>query len=741
METALTRTQCHVSKLIGRAMKLTGISSYGCFLSRNKTLIQDYLYLTSSNKVLEMIQGGSAAEGTYTLASDVDRMIIIPDITVHTKNKKPKFTKGHWFSLDEVGSSPGYGRLRLLKLEDTEYQIFDGYNANIRDLFQETPDGTFLSSEKFVNFFVSITKSMEMSGYYRHGPCASTEHQDVHGYLTGKPGIKMEEDIAHALVCDDWPSDAQKWITRKRNHDWPPKNIIEKISKMKCHAVPVGNKGSNNFSLEWRTSFLLGERELIWSFNDTQVQCYVLLKQLFKKHISAIAPDQLSSYHIKTVMFWMSEERGTSMWYDENLLGCVTECLNMLSHCVKEHKLQHYFDKERNLLDNKLDNESDKDHVLQKIDEILADVEQYVTDCLEGWDIISEMCSSCLNSHKNFKLFSKKISFLQDEYEQDEKANIVLQLYKTMFNIYINITSGYNIPSVVFRQLIYLERNPPEDVEFQILESTKVFIDVRLGMTYFGHISAPKDELFQQWLDNTGMPMEKAHTMLGHGRLLDSLSGTLYLASIYLCQGKFSISNDLVLSVLRQDKNLVYPGWCSAKRTIHLTKEGHSKLESTIHLIGTEGRTFPAFDVIFSSDDANCVPYPIKFECILAQNDSDDFIVIHPCVYAYFLLCLGQFCERRYELFANTLEQLEQLVCQLGEGFHTYRALNLLGYCYSLRGNVNAALSCYSVSLKRTQSSPGVKNAAVYFICIILVKCLEVPRGPEVLYERQKQFS
>lgn len=347
METALTRTQCHVSKLIGRAMKLTGISSYGCFLSRNKTLIQDYLYLTSSNKVLEMIQGGSAAEGTYTLASDVDRMIIIPDITVHTTNKKPKFTKGHWFSLDEVGSSPGYGRLRLLKLEDTEYQIFDGYNANIRDLFQETTDGTFLSSEKFVNFFVSITKSMEMSGYYRHGPCASTEHQDVHGYLTGKPGIKMEEDIAHALVCDDWPSDAQKWITRKRNHDWPPKNIIEKISKMKCHAVPVGNKGSNNFSLEWRTSFLLGERELIWSFNDTQVQCYVLLKQLFKKHISAIAPDQLSSYHIKTVMFWMSEERGTSLWYDENLLGCVTECLNMLSHCVKEHKLQHYFDKER----------------------------------------------------------------------------------------------------------------------------------------------------------------------------------------------------------------------------------------------------------------------------------------------------------------------------------------------------------------------------------------------------------
>ena len=722
METAATKAKCHVSKLMSRALKLNATSSHGSFLAKNRTLIEEYLYFTSKSNTLVMVQGGSVVEGTHITGSDRDRMVVASNITVHTNSRKVGCTKGHRFLLDEADSSPGYGRLRLINLQGSDFQIYDLDKTDIRDLFQETTDGNFLSSEKFKNLLVSCIKIAKQKEYLPHGPCATGEQ---FGSMIDKPGIKSAEDVAHALVCDEWPAGAQKWITRKRSHDWPPKNIIEKISKMKCHAVPVGNSRSSNFSLEWRISFLLGERELVWNFNDTQVQCYVLLKKLLKKHIEQIAPDQLSSYHIKTTMFWMAEEQGMLMWCDENLLGCVAECLNKLSHSVRTKKLQHYFYRENNLLYNKFDNSSDKERVLQKIYEIQEDLEQCVSECLGGWKTVTEVCNSCQTLHKNFINWNTEISCQQEDYEQIMKRQELLILYRSMLIIYVNTSLGSHLPTFVRHQHLSFEQNPPEDIDRQILEMTKVFIAIRLGMSFCGHIAAPEDVLFQFEPEGTSISMQDAYNLLDCGRQLDDLSGTLYLASIYLWEGKFLSSQALVLSVLRQDKLLVHSGW-SSKRVIRLTKEGKAKLESTTLLTGTEEKIFPAYDVIFSSVDDHCVPYPVKFECVLAQTETENFIMIHPCVYAYFLLCVGQFRTGQFESYANTLEQLQQLVCELGDELNVHRALNLVGHCYYLGGNVNAALRCYSSSLNLTPSSPNmVVNAAAFHICIILVKCLE----------------
>lgn len=694
-------------------MGILGISSYGCFLVKNQILIVDYMSsLSSTIDKIVCFKTGSFADGTYMKGSDTDILLVMTEITVYTTSKKIWFTKGLHFSLDEVGSSSGYGRLRLLKPEDTDYEGSYFLDASFRDLLQETKDGKFLSSEKLVNVMVRNLKT-KLTECYRHGPCATTEE---YGSIEGNPDFKIEKDIAMGLVCDEWPLDAQKWITRKRRHDWPPKNIIEKISKMKCHMVPVGNSRSGNFSLEWRISFSLGERELVWNFNDTQVQCYVLLKQLIKKNIEPIAPDQLSSYHIKTIMFWMAEEQGMSMWYKENLLGCVTECLNRLSHCVNTHKLKHYFYAENNLLDNKLDNRSDKEHLLQKIGEIQADIEQYACDCLGGYEIITTMCNSCQNSHKNLTLNTKTISFIMHNFEQTLYKIEVGQFYTAMFSSFASImndlyTRTLGSPSHLLESVC---RNPPEEVDVRILKMIIYFIFVRTGMSFCGNISVHED---------TSMSMQIAYSMLSLGRYLDSVSGTLYLASIYLCEGKFSLSKNLVLSVLRTGEPLFL-------------------LSGEFDFIEAKGNIFPVFHVIFSPFDVNCVPYPVKFECVLAQKDMHLYssVTIHPFVYAYFLLCFGQFCDGQYGSFVNTLEQLEQLVCKLdhkltksGKVLYVYRALNLLGYCYSLGGNVNAALKCYSRSLKLTQSHPIIENAAVYHICIILVKNFNAPRHPEVL--------
>lgn len=211
METPAARNKCQISKIISRLMGILGISSYGCFLVKNQILIVDYMSsLSSTIDKIVCFKTGSFAEGTYMKGSDTDILLVMTEITVYTSSKKIWFTKGLHFSLDEVGSSSGYGRLRLLKPEDTDYEGSYFLDASFRDLLQETKDGKFLSSEKFVNVMVRNLKT-KLTECYRHGPCATTEE---YGSIEGNPDFKIEKDIAMGLVCDEWPLDAQKWITR-----------------------------------------------------------------------------------------------------------------------------------------------------------------------------------------------------------------------------------------------------------------------------------------------------------------------------------------------------------------------------------------------------------------------------------------------------------------------------------------------------------------------------------------------
>ena len=110
-------------------------------------------------------------------------------------------------------------------------------------------------------------------------------------------------DNTVGLVCDSWPDESMEWFTRNQKHDWSSKSIISKIRKEDCHVVPVGDPTSQDRFLEWRFSFLLPERQLMWSLNDAQIQCYVIMKLLIKKKISLIVPDETTSYHLKTVIF------------------------------------------------------------------------------------------------------------------------------------------------------------------------------------------------------------------------------------------------------------------------------------------------------------------------------------------------------------------------------------------------------------------------------------------------------
>ncbi|VDI31978.1 Hypothetical predicted protein [Mytilus galloprovincialis] len=157
-------------------------------------------------------------------------------------------------------------------------------------------------------------------------------------------------DMAMCLKCDQWVSHAQPWISRPRLI-WPSPELISKITLFGTLFVPIGNKGSLNENLQWRISFSVAEKVLIYSFSHTQLLCYALLKILLKEIVNEKEElkDLLCSYFLKTVMFWMSEENEISVWRPDNIIPCFMACLKRLIYCIEYSTLLHYFIPDNNL--------------------------------------------------------------------------------------------------------------------------------------------------------------------------------------------------------------------------------------------------------------------------------------------------------------------------------------------------------------------------------------------------------
>ena len=130
-----------------------------------------------------------------------------------------------------------------------------------------------------------------------------------------------EKDIVVSLRCSFWPSVATEWRNRTRLHDWPEIDVINKIIDFEFHLVPIGYPRSPRSMMEWRISFSIAKRFLVWSFNHTQVQMYALLKLILKEIIKVNCSSEtyvLCSYFIKTFLFWKFEETEKSFWSIEN---------------------------------------------------------------------------------------------------------------------------------------------------------------------------------------------------------------------------------------------------------------------------------------------------------------------------------------------------------------------------------------------------------------------------------------
>ena len=256
-------------------------------------------------------------------------------------------------------------------------------------------------------------------------------------------------DLVMSIHCPFWPNIALEWTQRPRYFGWPNSREISSITEFGCHLVPVGHPHSEKKLMEWRISFSLAERTLVWSFNHVQMQCYAFMKIILKEFIKvrcSLQNQVLCSYFIKTFLFWKYETKELNFWRADNLRECIRYLLTEFSQCIRKGVLSHYFIPKFNLLSVKLTREAQAE-LLQLFDIIVQGDISILKECKTLQNIWSEFLG--IGENKN------------DLLPHIKRRNILLNDECMMTNLYLTESFFYNMkkllhPKDVIRKLLLL---------------------------------------------------------------------------------------------------------------------------------------------------------------------------------------------------------------------------------------------------------------------------------------------
>lgn len=299
---------------------------------------------------------GSAGEGVpsmdiFSNESDVDIMAVARSWFVFERHAPDKARENiQCLQFDDSDTLPGYVKLKLIQ-EDSKYST------------EEVP--IFLSSSEVRNNVLEINRDLSSDfmysqifqllgnklsiSWFSNGPSfsANIETDDPNVLTRGLAHVKSVDTVV-ALKCREWPKIAEEWIERRREFDWPGGALIEEAVEKGCYLVPIGGHQSQCEEMEWRISFVLAERLLIRNMNFIQRFVYSILKTIRKEifgHFSAI----ISSYIVKTAVFWVSEENDVSSWEPGFVLRYVRLCFLKILNFLQVDFCPNFFMNKCNL--------------------------------------------------------------------------------------------------------------------------------------------------------------------------------------------------------------------------------------------------------------------------------------------------------------------------------------------------------------------------------------------------------
>ena len=240
--------------------------------------------------------------------------------------------------------SNAYGKIFVTKTYKEELQKME-YHSQIftNDVFHfDERENNFLLIPKV--FKENVVK---MSGFdYRKDK--STETSVTSPSIPGQ-GAVNEYDVVPCLRMKTWPSIAEEWYERDNgsescfNSKWR-KEIAETVP---LFVVPTGNPMSKERDQEFRLSFSQAEIKCFEKITARIRKYYGLGKYLFKTILGS--DDVLASYHAKTILLWMAEEKSINDWKKMNPYEYVKEFFEKINKAIEGQTVRHFFLKDCNI--------------------------------------------------------------------------------------------------------------------------------------------------------------------------------------------------------------------------------------------------------------------------------------------------------------------------------------------------------------------------------------------------------
>ena len=634
---------------------------------------------------------GSKAEGLDLPGSDDDYMIDINefyDIEVsESLQDLVRSTRRNRLLFITDNVPPAFAMLKCVSLQD-QFLLRSAERVN---------NESYLSSQQFVSSTWRLRQSEKTETSRVQGPSVETwgEYDD-----TSQSG----EDNVPSILCKFWPTSAGEWKDRPRHYGWPSQRDKEYIEQFGCHLVPIGHPLSAKKSLEWRLSFSIAERILVWSFNHTQLQCYAVMKLILKEYVKTECSEKhkgvLCSYFIKTFLFWEFERTDQSFWQITNISGCILSLLREFYICIQAGVLRHYFVPRFNLFEIKLtpDAQTEISRIFGKVIEIGISL---IGQCSS----LSGVCSNLFEirdrrhcEERTTKIRERRL-LNNDEITMNFISPRMLDLINRKWCSYES----------VFAALVRL------NADGETLTSLSVFV-----IRYLCLLMATRK------LYNSSHQCNRYvyyHMTLLSRNVYDTDIATskLWLATFLLQQGDFCRSlenvNDVLSSIPPYALYYSGKGIKSGDDSKQLYVDRYCGRNTDI-LCRAKGAWL--FDMIITHNEYSFVPRAIQIE--LDHCDPSVGVDISPFTYAYYLMFLCYHGLGQYDNRGRALRQLVDIAnADERNGLRIHHSYNIAGHCMLIAGDVDMARYMFLHSAQFTQPSPVADkyNAAYKYLSLM----------------------
>lgn len=305
------RLSCEINHMIQLPPELKGLLLVGS---------------TAQNLTLSSLESLSRPREMMESMSDKDFIEIFPVLVVDPHYQCNSADNQALFGFSETtGTQPGYLRIVLSD------------NNPIKQYFKQ----------QYVPGMILTELSMVPNSIvHEHGPGSTV-------LLTSSVNAQSVcADVVAALKCPIWP--AADWSERERPSGWPSEGLIEKIVSKGCHIVskPHPSSCESDAEIEFRYSFSVAEVDICRVLCDKQKQCFLLYRLAVMNALKGLpsAEHTLSSYYLKTVLWWVCEELPSDKWTRDTIGSRLMDLIDKLLEFLLMGNIPNYFIPENNMI-------------------------------------------------------------------------------------------------------------------------------------------------------------------------------------------------------------------------------------------------------------------------------------------------------------------------------------------------------------------------------------------------------